>query len=120
MVKSGGNAGIRLRPNVGDRDHGPANFVRRLMNTPKYWAYESSGILRPSVEKYLRREELSKGDISNLREYIRQWIMSPVWDKNPISTAMNQPLRDMVDSLTTVEQIDLWSTRALEVGIDPW
>lgn len=91
-----------------------------LNDPPGYWPYEATGLLRPSVEKYLRGEELSETDISNLRDYIRQWIMSPVWDKSVEATALNQPLRNMVDSLTTRAQIDLWTARALDLGIDPW
>lgn len=83
---------------------------------------EQSGSLAPAVERYLRHEPLSPQDISLLRAYIRQWIMSPSWDLNPHPSAddLLKPLRDMVDSLTSRKQIDLWTKRAIDAGVDPW
>jgi hypothetical protein len=83
---------------------------------PGYWRSEQSGVLKPSVERYLLNAELSIRDIALLRNYIRQWICSPVWDGHDELAA----LRDMVDSLTSRKQIDLWTERANDMGIDPW
>jgi hypothetical protein len=83
---------------------------------PGYWQSETSGDLRPSVERYLVGTQLSTRDIALLRNYIRQWICSPVWDGHEEVSA----LREMVDSLTSRAQIDLWTERALDIGIDLW
>ena len=90
------------------------------MSAPRYWANEQSGALRPAVERYLKGETLSPADIAALRAYIRQWIMSPAWDLNPHGTSELQPLRDMVDSLNSRAQIELWTDRAVEACVDPW
>jgi hypothetical protein len=88
---------------------------------PMYWMYETSGMLSAAVHKYFSEKPLTAEDISYLRAYIRQWIFSPVWEQNPYGDGTNlKDLRDMVDGLTTREQIDRWIYKALEVGQDPF
>ena len=82
---------------------------------PGFWMNETSGVLKPAVERYLRDEPLSANDIAALRAYLRQWIM-----KGDFRGPEIQGLRDMIDSLTSREQIHLWTERALDAGIDPW
>jgi hypothetical protein len=82
---------------------------------PKFWMAETSGVLLPSVERFLLGKDLDSQDIANLRAYIRQWIFSPVWEGPDIDS-----LRDMVDSITSKAQLHLWVKRALEEGIDPF
>jgi hypothetical protein len=77
--------------------------------------HETSGVLRPAVERYLRGERLSLRDIGALRAYLRQWITKGDFRGPEIAG-----LRNMVDSLTSREQIELWTERAMHVGIDPW
>lgn len=85
-----------------------------------YWTAETTGRLVPAIARYLENEPLSSSDIEALRAYIRQWIFSPVWDGSPYADNVErqdiQGLRDLVDSLTSREQI----RRALRMGIDPW
>lgn len=91
------------------------------MTAPGYWMRETSGVLKPAVERYLRGESLLPSDIAVLRSYLRQWINSPVWDENPHGGAATlSSLRDLVDSLTSRKQIELWTERAVEMGLDPW
>jgi hypothetical protein len=83
------------------------------MNEPGFWMYETTGVLRPAVERYLEGESLSDADIAALRAYIRQWIFADVWKGV-------DELRNAVDGLTTREAIDEWTERALDLAIDPW
>ncbi|MEI9971101.1 MAG: hypothetical protein WDO73_03055 [Ignavibacteriota bacterium] len=46
---------------------------------PKFWMYETSGVLRPAIEAYLHNRPMTVGQIALMRVYLRQWIMSPVW-----------------------------------------
>lgn len=85
------------------------------MTARGYWIYETTGVLRPAVEAYLRREHLDDGDISALRAYLRQWIFAPVWGIDVGLFA----LRARIDSLTSREAIDRWLDDALKIGIDP-
>lgn len=86
---------------------------------PRLWRFETSGILRPAVEAYLAGGPLAPSSIALLRDYLRQWIFSPVWDENPAGSAWLDGLRDGINSLTTRAQIAMWIARATEAGIDP-
>jgi hypothetical protein len=82
---------------------------------PGYWMYESSGVLRPAVERYLNGEQLSANDIVAMRTYLRQWIK-----KGDFRGPEIKMLRDIVDSVDTREQIKAWSDLAISAGCDPW
>ena len=86
------------------------------MNAPGYWLCETNGSLRVAVEKYFDGDALSGRELALLRAYLRQWICSSVWSECDEVTA----LRDMLNSLTSRAQIDLWTSRAWDIGIDPW
>ena len=88
---------------------------------PKFWRFETSGVLKPAVEAYLEGKPPSISEITSLRAYLRQWIFSPVWDENPYVGAGNelQGLRDAIDSLTNRAQIETWLRKASDIGIDP-
>lgn len=82
------------------------------MAVPGFWMQETSGVLRPAVEAYLRGAPLAPDQIAALRAYLRQWIAAPLWHGV-------DDLRDAVDGLTTREAIARWLTHADELGIDP-
>jgi hypothetical protein len=90
---------------------------------PKYWNYETGGELVPAVHRLIERKPLSARDIALIREYCRQWIMSPVWGLNPTQDAAGAAalatLRATVDGLTTVAEIHRWLKLAEDEGIDP-
>jgi hypothetical protein len=86
------------------------------VNEPCYWKNDISGILRPAVEHYFSGVELSASDIVALQAYLRQWIYADVWR----AQERIDGLRDMVESLTSRAQIELWCKRADELGVDPW
>lgn len=92
-------------------------------NPPRYWMHETTGVLRPAVEAYLLNKSLSPEEIATMRAYLRQWVMSPVWDQNPHATETDRDilaeLRDAIDRLHTREAIDLWLYDAVALGMDP-
>jgi hypothetical protein len=99
-------------------------YCRAPISPPAaYWQNETSGILRPAIEAYLRHDQLAEADVAALRAYLRQWIMSPAWDRNPHATEADgeilAELRHGVDRLHTREAIDLWLYEADALGIDP-
>jgi hypothetical protein len=79
-----------------------------------YWMNETSGVLRPAVEAYLRGDPLDDGQIAALRAYFRQWIAGP-WGESPGI----EKLRDGIDGLTSRRAIVRWLDLAMEENIDP-
>jgi len=83
------------------------------MNVPGYWMNETSGVLRPVVEAYLKGGNLNPEQIVTMRAYLRQWIMAPAWRGV-------ENLRRSVDNIRTQADLDHWLDRALNEGIDPF
>jgi hypothetical protein len=83
------------------------------MKVPGFWMNETSGVLKPAVEAYLRGQPLSDEQIAALRAYLRQWIAGGFLDDAV------EELRADIDGLTTREAINRWLHKALAVGIDP-
>lgn len=90
---------------------------------PGYWMHETSGVLRPAVEAYLAGAVLTPEQIAALRAYLRQWIMSPVWDENPHATVGDQArldrLRGAIERLTDRPAIERWLGDASIAALDP-
>ena len=94
-----------------------------MSEIPGYWKFETSGVLRPAIEAFLVGAPMTDEQIAAMRAYLRQWINSPIWDKNPHATedyrqwlAMQSRL---VDSLTSHATIKVWLAGAVDMGIDP-
>ena len=83
-------------------------------SAPGYWMAETTGVLRPAVEHYLRDEPMSAGDIAAMRAYLRQWISASAWQGEGITV-----LRNAIESLTSRSAIDDWLDLAEDEGIDP-
>lgn len=92
-------------------------------DAPKYWTNETSGVLKPVIEVYLSGKLMTLREVAVMRAYLRQWIMSPVWDMNPRRTNGDAltlaALRERIDSIVTRLDIERWLAAALESGIDP-
>ena len=93
-------------------------------DAPKYWRYETSGVLAPAIERYVRRpRDMTVRDVALVRAYIRQWIDSPAWDANPhagdAARVNLRELRSLARSITTVQDLHCWFKTALDMGIDP-
>lgn len=81
---------------------------------PFYWQNETSGVLRPAVEAYLRGGDMEQSQIVALRAYLRQWINAPVWVGPGV-----RALRIAIDGLTSRAAIAAWLEDAQAEGIDP-
>ena len=81
---------------------------------PTYWMHAGSTSLREAVRAYLNREEMTAEQIAELREYFRQWVMTPTFVGPDIDE-----LRARVDALTDRAAISLWLHDAEEACIDP-
>jgi len=90
---------------------------------PGYWMHETSGVLRPAVEAYLAGGAMTSEQIAAMRAYLRQWINSPCWDKNPHATQGDRQqlamMRRLVDVLTSRATIEAWIAGLTEMGMDP-
>ena len=99
-------------------------IAAHFQNAPKYWLFESSGALRPAVEAFLHGRDLTEPQIVLLRAYVRQWIDSPVWDRNPAASPDSVErlvqLRADVAAIATREALKAWRLRAIAEGIDPF
>jgi len=81
----------------------------------RYWMHERSGKLRFVIEAYQHGKAMSAEDIGIMRDYLRQWIMSPWW----FDSAELAGLRADVDKLTSRVAIQDWLDRAFREGINP-
>jgi hypothetical protein len=81
---------------------------------PGYWMHETTGVLRPAVEAYLRSEPMEPAAIAAMRAYLRQWMAAPTWHGDGVELR-----RQAIDRLTSREAIDEWLELALDEGIDP-
>jgi hypothetical protein len=91
-------------------------------DAPKYWMNETSGVLKPVIEKYLRGGELGPNELGIFRAYLRQWLESPVWNMGPVDAegrdALNG-LRKRISSIDSMDRLGDWLQAALDQGIDP-
>lgn len=99
-------------------DHGTARTgagtAAMIPDPPGYWANETGPTLRPAVKRYLTGQPMSRGQVLEMRAYLRQWMLSPMW-----VGSMIDPLRTMVEEISTREDITRWLDLALREGIDP-
>ena len=81
---------------------------------PGFWMHETTGVLRPAIEAYLRNEPMTDNQIVAMRAYLRQWIESAYWR----GEAVDQLRRD-ISGLTSRKEIHAWLDLADQIGIDP-
>lgn len=93
------------------------------MRGPNYWMAETGGELQSAVHAYLKGEELSQRQINLIRDYLKQWANSGVWDLNP---NMHDAERDKLNRLRrsatlirTRQHITLWISHSVGMGMDP-
>lgn len=94
-----------------------------LNGAPGYWMHETSGVLRPVVEKFLNGKILTSEEIATMRAYLLQWILSPVWSIHQYSDEESRQtlweLRVRARHLETMNELHQWLTDALDFGMDP-
>jgi hypothetical protein len=83
------------------------------MTVPGYWMNETSGKLRPVVEKYLRGESLTIYELNAIRAYIRQWM------RGDFHGPEVEQLRARVDGIVTTAALTSWLDDAADAGVDP-
>lgn len=90
---------------------------------PHYWQWETSGVLRPAVERFIKHEPLSEQDIATMRAYLRQWVSATAWDANPHASDEDRQhlaeLRARVHGLTSRKALDDFINDLIEEGLDP-
>ena len=90
--------------------------------TPLYWGNEQSGVLQAAVLAFydaaINKMPLATEHLALVRHYLAYVIHAPCWwdgDEGSELTA----LRAEVHRLSSVEEINRWIMRCLDVGIDP-
>ena len=81
---------------------------------PGYWMHETSGVLRPAIVAYLKRDPMTPEQIAAMRAYLRQWINGDWGPEDEVAQ-----LRHDIDGLTSRSAIDRWLEAAVAIGIDP-
>jgi hypothetical protein len=83
------------------------------MTKPGYWMNETSGVLKPVVEKYLRGEQLSQNEVACMIAYLRQWMAGDFCGPEI------DMLRVTVNAIVDHETLVAWLDEAMDAGIDP-
>ena len=86
---------------------------RAELGIPGDWQHETSGALRPAVERYINRKTIA-ADIPIMRAYLRQWICADGFAGPEVDR-----LRVDVNGVVDLASLDAWIERALAEGIDP-
>lgn len=82
---------------------------------PNYWMNESSGVLKPAVESYLRGGRLDQGQVRLMRAYLLQWVLSPVWMGGDELEALQAGVR----AIKTETDVRIVIEKAIDLGMDP-
>lgn len=86
-----------------------------LSDIPYYWRNETNGRLETAVMRYINQEELVDEDFDYLQAYFQQWINARCFDGQPAIAE----LRESIETINNLEDINSWLDRALVIGIDP-
>lgn len=86
----------------------------QFVNVPGYWMNETSGVLRPAVEAFLRGGPMTAEQVAAMRAYLRQWIAGD-WGTGSTLDA----LRESVHDINSRAAIDRWIEVATDFGADP-
>ena len=86
-------------------------------DAPKYWMYETSGVLADAVDLYLNhRERMTQFALACLRAYCAQWIDSPAWDAHPYASAADsRALADLRLDAIAIYTLDALDDRRSEL-----
>ena len=75
--------------------------------------YETTGVLRPVVERHLAGEVLNPEQLAIMRAYLRQWVTLPFRGDDI------DELRRSVDHIQSNADLRVWLGLADEAGVDP-
>jgi len=66
---------------------------------------------------------MTPDDIATMRAYLRQWVGSGTWDRNPYARPEDRAalanLRSLVDAIRSREAINTFLHICTELGMDP-
>jgi hypothetical protein len=93
-------------------------------DAPKYWMYETGGLLASALERYLKHpSRLTVRDLGLIRAYVCQWIDSPVWNQNPHGGLRwleeLADLRRTAHAIASPRTLATWLAAAVSAGVDP-
>jgi len=84
---------------------------------------EIGGKLQHAMVRYLNNELPIPGDNILIRDYLQQWIGSPVWEANPDldddGRAALARLRSLAAGLKRRAHFDRFIEELIELGMDP-
>lgn len=84
-----------------------------IIDIPRYWRHETTGVLSAAIEAYLAGGEMKTEHIVAMRAYLRQWINGD-WRGWRVAE-----LRREVELLTSRAEIERWLDHCVDLGIDP-
>jgi hypothetical protein len=93
---------------------------------PKYWTFEPPE-LGPAVHAYTAGEDLTVRDVALMREYLRQWVDSSVWEMNPHETdeglqwlaELRQRVRAIASPDDITQALSIMTARRMDWTFEP-
>ena len=93
-------------------------FYMLPLGTPLYWDDEQSGVLQAAVLAFydaaINKTQLATEHLQMVRHHLSYVIHAPCWSGSELTN-----LRAEVHRLSSVEEINRWIVRCLDLGIDP-
>lgn len=83
------------------------------MTGPFFWMHETTGVLRPVIEQYLRGDGIEAANVPTMRAYLRQWMTGDFRGPGV------EELRAGVDGIVDHRTLNAWIEAALDAGVDP-
>jgi hypothetical protein len=97
----------------------PAIYLEPF-GTPLYWGDEQSGVLKEAIRAFydssLHKKPLAQEHLELVRHYLAYVIHAPCWLDD---SGVLAQLRREVNGLTSVEEMNAWLNKCLEIGVDP-
>lgn len=85
-------------------------------DAPKYWMFETSGVLEPVIRAYLQGDDLNKRQVDLMRAYLYQWVSAPVWGA---PGGILEAVCLQVSVIACTQDIDAAISAMVTLGIDP-
>lgn len=104
-----------LEENSPMSNHGPELLDPGDPRAPKYWMYETSGVLKPVIEAFLAGTLLTPAQVRLMQSYLYQWVNSPVWAPDGAVEALRLRVAAIKTHRDVVAAIDI----SVQLGMDP-
>ena len=105
------------------------NNLSILTTIPTYWQNQNDANMWRAMEYYRRcmcgnpqslDPKYHQEQIETIRTYLGEYISASCWDLNPCFAVETLELRTLVDSINTINDIDCWVLKAMDISIDPF